>query len=402
MNLSRKEILEKISELSDTEKINAYFENYKDLPKQGSEAWIKDRKIGGSAVATILGVNKFSSKEQLIKSLTSPEDSQIESIAMNWGTVFEEAAKYYLNNFIKIVEFGSLPGFALENGKIVTSYSPDGLFVFTRELYDSDLCEFNENDINKAFLLEIKCPFMRKITGEIPSYYVPQIQLGLHTIEFTQKALYTEFAFRICSLSDLNFSSSCSNFGNTSIFETPLAIGFYGFDLELESSIITEDIEVDFPNIERSNFKCAGAYLRKLESIYTNMSEVVKFKHMLQLFEHDILVEIFRFNYPEFSGVDLGSTLNFLYNSPNISPDEIMSKIKTKIKEDNFYLSHQLYSQELTKWECRDFFNNEIKKSGSKSLLCYKLFQIEGSVIEKKNFDSELEQILKFGSEIFN
>lgn len=456
---SRSEIQKLSSELRSEEILDFYYEAYKNLPKQGSDEWARDRKIGGSSVAPILGIEKFSTKKKVAKSLLSSSSFSLcekegakkediegvkkekkpkSEIAMNWGTVFEEAAKIYLSRFIKIYEFGSLPGFEI-NGQTVTSYSPDGIFIMTDELMEafssSSFAPFSvtpfsvedrkeeKEEKEKKTLLEIKCPFMRKITGEVPDYYLPQMQLGMHTIGFVEQALYCEFSFRICSLSDLNFSSSCSSFTNNGIYDTPKAIGFFGFvfDENFKTNIIP--LFSAEGRKEKSEKGEIGHELREIESIYKNISEIEKFAYLQKFCNNEDLSEIFRVNYPKFDGIDFGGSTNFLYKTTDLSDEGLMALAKKKIREGDYFASEQLYDSNISLWDCRAFFAKQLKlfemhslssssflpstkkecekeKKENIGIICYKLFQVEANIIEKKPFERELETILKFAAQV--
>lgn len=421
---SRQEIINYLSDKNDPKEIlSTYFDLYKNLPKQGSDDWLKTRKIGGSSVAPILGIEKFATKkkiaENLLFSSQCEENKNKNEIAMNWGTVFEEAAKLYLSRFINIYEFGSLPGYQLQDGTEATSYSPDGIFIITQELLDFFVHENSESLLGKLCLLEIKCPFMRKITEKVPEYYLPQIQLGMHTVNFTDHAFYTEFAFRICSLSDLNFSSSCSCFTNNGIYDYPKAIGFFGFiieDNEFKTKIIPNEIDFNFISESISyNIHEVGQSLREIESIYKNISEIEKFAFLQKKYNNKLVSEIFRVNYPKYDGIDFGGTLNFLYETTEISDENLMSFAKIKIREGNYFASNQLTSnsscqkggeESENSWNCREFFSDELEKlklfaQGKKTgIICYKLLQVENNYIEKKPFDKEISTILDFAQQI--
>lgn len=463
---SRIEIQKLTTSCNPENRLDLYYEAYKNLPKQGSDEWARDRKIGGSSVAPILGIEKFSTKKKVAEGLIASsfdssfaprakeggakegkETQNKNEIAMNWGTVFEEAAKIYLSRFIKIYEFGSLPGFEI-NGQTVTSYSPDGIFKMTEELADelaldssfaqrakegrtkeevfpspSSFLQGKNEEKNGEVLLEIKCPFMRKITGEVPEYYLPQMQLGMHTIGFVDQALYCEFSFRICSLSDLNFSSSCSSFTNNGIYDTPKAIGFLGFVYEedfkttkIPSSLLSfhDNRENETQNVSKESVQEIGAELRKLESIYKNISEIEKYAFLQKYCNNDVLSEIFRINYPHFEGIDFGGSMNFLYKTTDLSDEDLMAFAKKKIREGDYFASEQLYDSEIDLWSCREFFSKQLNlfllhsRSSSKfdeekmniGIVCYKLFQVEANLIEKKPFDNEIETILKFAAQV--
>jgi len=127
--------------------------------EQRSPEWYEVRKnlITASDFAQALGDGKFSSQKQLYKNKCGYEEVEFNGNIppLKWGTMFEYVAQtiYAQRNNVKIYEFGLIkhpyiPYFGA---------SPDGI---------------SENGI----MLEIKCPFKRKIDGQIPLQYYYQIQ----------------------------------------------------------------------------------------------------------------------------------------------------------------------------------------------------------------------------------
>ena len=120
------------------------------------------------------------------------------NVACTWSSLFEPIARKYFEKKHSVSVFGhSLSLNFAENdplfGKITCS--PDGYFL---------------NSDNELVLLEIKCPFKRDIAKNcIPSYYKDQIQTDLSLSgESVNKGLFIDNQFRICSLHQIEPSSS--------------------------------------------------------------------------------------------------------------------------------------------------------------------------------------------------
>jgi hypothetical protein len=162
---------------------------------------------------------------------------------------------------------------------------------------------------------------------------------------------------------------------------------------------------------EKESIYKVGDALRDIESIYKNISEIEKFAYLQKIFNNNLVSEIFRVNYPKYDGIDFGGSLNFLYETTEISNEELIDFAKKKVRDGNYFASEQFssfsgISEEINTWKCREFFANEIKKlesfaAGKKTgIICYKLFQVETNYIEKKPFKSELNTILDFAQKI--
>ena len=132
-----------------------------DLPKmeQRTPIWYEARQtmITASDFAQALGKGKFGTQKQFFQKKCGYEKDSFDMFkaALCWGVMFESVAAdaYAYYNKCKLYEFGLLRHPTLD----WVGASPDGI---------------NENGV----MLEIKCPFKRKITGEIPSQYYYQMQ----------------------------------------------------------------------------------------------------------------------------------------------------------------------------------------------------------------------------------
>lgn len=134
------------------------------LPKieQKTETWYEMRHnmITASDFAQALGQGKFGTQKQLIEKKCSSRGNETNISKTNpffkWGNMFEPVAcAIYskMHDNIKIHEFGLIqhPKYTFFGA------SPDGI-------------------TDNGIMLEIKCPFKRKINGEVPKQYYYQIQ----------------------------------------------------------------------------------------------------------------------------------------------------------------------------------------------------------------------------------
>lgn len=166
--------------------------------KQGTEEWKKAKEvtIGGSEIATIQGVNRFSSILDLIygKIGIIPRKRDIK---MQWGKVFEPLICEYVE-IDKNVKIQGQDLFILGK-KENQSYSPDGLGVMLREDLGANVLQGEPCEKKwQTVLFEFKCPFNRLLKGGVPEYYLPQVLTGLDTIPIVDKGLYIEAMFRRC------------------------------------------------------------------------------------------------------------------------------------------------------------------------------------------------------------
>jgi putative phage-type endonuclease len=132
--------------------------------EQRTAAWYAARQtmMTASDVAQALGHGKYGTARGFFEKKCGREDEQtpFESSMppLKWGVMFEPAALavYRARNGVRVHEFGLLRHPGVPN----LGASPDGI---------SEL----------GVMLEIKCPYMRRITGQIPLQYYFQIQAQL-------------------------------------------------------------------------------------------------------------------------------------------------------------------------------------------------------------------------------
>jgi len=182
-------------------KVNEFISKAGEAPAQKTKEWyqLKAKTIGGSEVATVLGINPFRSVKALIAEKIGLNSGGFSgNIATRWGTIFENITREWTQKVLlldeKIEETGSLPGI-IERQR----YSPDGLGVVALS---------NENDELDYYivLFEFKSPLRSLPDGKIPKYYVPQIQTGMLTIPMVELSIFVNNAYRKCHLKDIGFT----------------------------------------------------------------------------------------------------------------------------------------------------------------------------------------------------
>lgn len=159
----------------------------KQIPKieQRSEEWfaVRQKIITASEFAQALGKAKFGTQREFFQKKCNHEEAKpfnSSSPPLKWGVMFEPVANdVYKKRTCNIVhEFGllqhpTIPFFGA---------SPDGI-------------------TDNGIMVEYKCPYQRKITGEIPLQYFYQIQ-GQLSVCNLQECDYVECEFIDCNTMD--------------------------------------------------------------------------------------------------------------------------------------------------------------------------------------------------------
>lgn len=138
------------------------------LVPQRSKEWfdLRENRLTASDLAQSLGKGKFGNKKQLLEKKAFPDRFPFKTMApLKWGTMFEEMGiRCYLQkvNPVKIYEFGLIPN------KEIPCFgaSPDGI-------------------TETGIMVEMKCPYNRKCTNEVPEQYYYQIQGQLATCKLS-------------------------------------------------------------------------------------------------------------------------------------------------------------------------------------------------------------------------
>ena len=154
---------------------------------------IREKKISATNVSTIIGINNFKNKEELLSDKIYGLD-KIDNIYTKHGNKFEEIAIDILENQLDI----SIEdiGFGLSKKYNFLGATPDGITILNK-----NIC-----------LVEIKCPLKRKING-IPSlnYYCQmQTQMEVFNIE---KCIFFECNIEEITKLEYRNSKDKSNMG---------------------------------------------------------------------------------------------------------------------------------------------------------------------------------------------
>lgn len=246
-------LAEKVSSRKD--KLKLLFVWYSWLPVQGSKEWIEQRQgtthdefdiilekingykilkpptIGGSEISSILGSNKYTSREDLIQRKIG-NDVFNGNIDTRWGKMMEPVITMYTEHKFQceINETGSVPGIRNENGHAISSYSPDGLAVIQKNILNTMFMDIADSE--KIVLFEFKCPRRRKPTDKVPEHYLSQPLMGMCVIPIAELAIFGDGVFRMCSGNNFAWNSSYSTwFHNTdrgAYNNDPYALGVIG------------------------------------------------------------------------------------------------------------------------------------------------------------------------------
>jgi putative phage-type endonuclease len=143
--------------------------------EQRSDMWFKQRhnKLTSSDAATVIGINPYQkSHEVLFKKCGYDPKPFVGNIATKHGQKYEDEA---INKYCDLTgqinyNFGLISHQDVYNNEdyIWLAGSPDGISID------------KNNQLAEPVLLEVKCPYRRKIIfGKIPEYYLPQVQLNM-------------------------------------------------------------------------------------------------------------------------------------------------------------------------------------------------------------------------------
>ena len=192
------------------ERIILNFEQSAKGPIQGSEEWLqlrmpsKDKKrgrIGGSEVGTLLGVNPYSTKRELMLNKQGKKKNVVDNIMVHLGSLLEEITVMYFEKMfntkvycknISIIDPSKLNDFI---------FSPDGVALLPRINHKVVLKPMDDNIECCPVLIEIKNPWSRKIVkdGNVPPQYAAQIQAGLMSVPIAHSGLFIDTDTKLCS-----------------------------------------------------------------------------------------------------------------------------------------------------------------------------------------------------------
>lgn len=181
--------------------IKEYIATIGESPAQRSAEWYDIRKftIGGSEVATVLGLNPFESVKSLVAKKANLSSAFNGNTATRWGNLFESVTQQFTEKLLKMHVNIFVPG-SVKGVVEGQRYSPDGIGV-VRLLRDDDVKD------NFIVLFEFKSPLRSIPLGAIPKHYVPQVQTGLLSIHIAEFAIFVNCCYRKCTLENLTFNS---------------------------------------------------------------------------------------------------------------------------------------------------------------------------------------------------
>jgi hypothetical protein len=214
--------------------------------RQRSAEWydIRKRRIGGSEIAALLGMNPYSTTADVVATkvgLTTFKGN----IACQWGTLFESVIERYVSldcgTYLQGTDV-NVPA-PKESGMYEThANSPDGYGVVYTYIENGkwhlentakSISTKNEKTailVPSIALFEFKCPFRRRPSEDVPPQYLPQVWSGLALSPIAHCGIFVDAVFRKCALSKLNNTAgydrnfhkerSCDN------WTTPIAWGF--------------------------------------------------------------------------------------------------------------------------------------------------------------------------------
>ena len=156
--------------------------------EQRSDMWFKQRegKLTSSDAGTVLNLNPYSKpNDVLFKKCGFDPKPFVGNIATRHGQKYEDEA---IDKYCEITgqvnyNFGLISHEDVHNSKDYywLAGSPDGISIDTKD------------PKAKPILLEVKCPYRRKIVmGKIPDYYLPQVQLNMFICDL-DKADFIEY-----------------------------------------------------------------------------------------------------------------------------------------------------------------------------------------------------------------
>lgn len=233
-----------------TIKLSNFIEKWKDLPVQGTPEWFENRryKIGGSEFAAYINRDPYKTRRDMLNNKINPV--MIENRYTRWGNLFENSVREFTEKLFstRIYETGSIPYLEYDDinqessEKYGFQYSPDGIGVVN-------------DGSNKIALFEFKCPASRILDNKIPSYYIPQVKMGLSVLnDLVDFGIFCEFTIKVCNEEQYNTHGHLSNYESmVSLYSNKVNIrylnGFNGI-----KKIDKIDNEKEFFNYSKSNY----------------------------------------------------------------------------------------------------------------------------------------------------
>lgn len=183
-------------------------------PIQGSKEWLalrriggsrKRGRIGGSEIATLLGLNPYGNKRSLMFEKMGKKKNIVDNLFTNYGNLMEEVSVMVFEKAFNTDVF--CKNISLVDPNKVNSFifSPDGICAMPIRDNEITIDEIRDDDKCCPVLIEIKNPWSRPIAqnGDIPTQYVPQIQAGLLAIPMLHGGIFIDCQTKLCSFNDL-------------------------------------------------------------------------------------------------------------------------------------------------------------------------------------------------------
>lgn len=273
-------------------KLNEYrikLEELKKIPVivQRSDEWYETRQsiVTASDFAQALNNGKFGNQKQFIVKKAGYEQEVFNSNLppLKWGCMFEPVAnQIYMSRYnVNIYEFGLIkhPHISFFGA------SPDGI-------------------TNNGIMVEIKCPFKRKINGEIPLQYYYQIQGQLDVCDL-EECDYFECEFSIypgefdfCNDDTHTEKGIIIEYGNQEKAEYIYSDLFYDkpkkYDVEKWVSENNRDdiIDIKFYKLEKLNtqrvYRDKKFMNEKIEELEVVWNKIIRYRNDKALYDMEI------------------------------------------------------------------------------------------------------------------
>ena len=213
--------------------------------QQRDKEWYKliGTTIGGSEIAALLGLNPYTTRDQLIDAkvqLRMGISTFNGGPATRWGVIFEDILGVYVEEYFGTKIYGDNICIQMYKGHrnspdgymVVYLYDmnkywghshsqlalPDKINTYINNRYgrsndvpvpqwaiwNSDL-DGIDCELDAIVVLEFKCPYSR-VPATIQKYYKPQVLSGLSVSPVAEFGIFGDACFRKCKITDLGFN----------------------------------------------------------------------------------------------------------------------------------------------------------------------------------------------------
>lgn len=234
--------------------IDEFINTYNNDIKQRESKWyeLMGTTVGGSEVAAIMGLSPYSSFYNIVESKieickgNKKICNSTNNLSCWWGTLFENV----ITKFMEIDLGNVIKGTSIciqkyeghrnsPDGYIVANfYKKDNKYhIWTTDL-PTDIIE-----LSMILLLEFKCPITRKVTGDIPKYYKPQVLSGLSVSPLAHKGLFVDAIFRKCNIDQLGNNSEYDLTFHKKMIKDLNPIAWGAITIHVQQSKITDNVK---------------------------------------------------------------------------------------------------------------------------------------------------------------